>query len=531
MVLASNVALRVGDRFILHPLHSPFCKLWEPIVLLSLLFTGVVTPFEVALLHDQGCLNPLWAINRLIDLVFTLDLLITFRTAFYEPRLGRWNKRGRAIAYNYLTGWFVVDLVSVLPLWPIPMATAGCPTSVASASAFTSASASTPASSPSSEGAAGVSSLAGAARVVRLVRLLRLTRMVKAVRVITRQLTDFYMVTMEGTFGGLKFLQLVLLLLCVAHWQACLFATVELFAPADAPGVLPPATWLRTHRDVHGNTDGSPLQNYILALYMSVGILTGLGADDILPTTPPERALNLSVKFFSGCLWAWAIGEAAAIASTLNPYQVFFHNNMDRLNLYLRDKGLPRSLRLQARDYFENAKGVHAAAHDASLLSQMSPLLRGEIALAANRGWIEQVGVVECSGRRTHRLGAIPFALSLSLFLSHVLSLTHTFSAPIPLLSRAGLVPARAGQRSARAVRGARVHRAPLRCSRAPGVHVRGAAALGAPLHPTSRGRRQTLALYQGRDGVWRGCAADRRRADRPLAGGGADLCRGVRPR
>ena len=132
---SSLVSLRAGERSILHPLHSLFLKVWEPVVLLSLLFTGIVTPFEVALLDDQGCINTLWAINRLIDCIFTVDIVITFRTAVYEPRLGRWNKRGVAIAHNYLTGWFWVDLISVLPLWPIPMAIRGCNSSGGSPSA------------------------------------------------------------------------------------------------------------------------------------------------------------------------------------------------------------------------------------------------------------------------------------------------------------------------------------------------------------------------------------------------------------
>lgn len=373
MVIGGGALRQHGywESFIIHPLQSKFMKIWEPTLLLALIFTGVVTPFEVSFLHDQGCVTPLWVLNRLLDVIFVSDMLITFRTAVYDERLGRWSRDGRFIAYNYLTGFFVVDLLSILPLWPVPLLTTGCPSA-----------------SVARQAPADASSLAGAARIFRLVRLLRLARMVKAVRVLTRQLTDFFMVTLEGTYGGLKFMKLVLMLLCVAHWQACLFGAVELFADTDEPTR---GTWLRVHREVHGNTDGSAFQNYILALYMSIGILTGLGADDILPTTIPERTLNLSCKFASGCLWAWAIGEAAAIASTLNPYQVFFHNNMDRLNLYLRDKGLPKPLRLQAREYFENARGVHAAAHDASLLAQMSPLLRGEIALSANSGWIEQV--------------------------------------------------------------------------------------------------------------------------------------------
>ena len=131
------------NRFIIDPRQSKFMRCWEPILLVALLFTSVVTPFEVRTRHSAatraltrtgainilchcgfgcnnqpaallrshahhsptllwqvaflkfgGCITPLWVINRLVDLTFYVDMGLTFRLAFYNPRTGVWVRDG-----------------------------------------------------------------------------------------------------------------------------------------------------------------------------------------------------------------------------------------------------------------------------------------------------------------------------------------------------------------------------------------------------------------------------------------------------
>ena len=92
--------------------------------------------------------------------------------------------------------------------------------------------------------------------------------------------------------------------------------------------------------------------------------------------------------------WTYAIGSVASIATTLNPNTLEFHNTMDQLNYFMRERGLPRGMRLTLRDYFSSARRIHQLNDDSELLDKMSPLLQGTVALAANKQWIDKIWCV-----------------------------------------------------------------------------------------------------------------------------------------
>ena len=79
---------------------------------------------------------------------------------------------------------------------------------------------------------------------------------------------------------------------------------------------------------------------------------------------------------FSGVMWTYAIGTVAAIATTLDPNAIAFQNTMDSLNYFMRERELPRQMRMALRDFFTNAKRVHQLNDDGDLLDRMSPLLQ-----------------------------------------------------------------------------------------------------------------------------------------------------------
>ena len=89
-------------------------------------------------------------------------------------------------------------------------------------------------------------------------------------------------------------------------------------------------TYIHTH--IGTIDEGDAAQAYVLALYFSIGVVTGIGSDDVTPNTVSERITVVSLKLISGALWACGIGAAAGIATNLNPNAIVFQNTMDRLN-------------------------------------------------------------------------------------------------------------------------------------------------------------------------------------------------------
>ena len=88
-------------------------KRWDIAVILCLLFTALVTPYEVAFL-DTALDDSLFAVNRLVDLVFVKDICLQF---FLKVQVS--TKQGtvlikdqRSIVRRYLKGWFTVDFLA-----------------------------------------------------------------------------------------------------------------------------------------------------------------------------------------------------------------------------------------------------------------------------------------------------------------------------------------------------------------------------------------------------------------------------------
>ena len=365
---------RLYERLIIDPRHSSFIYLWDPFITICMLLVAFITPLEVAFIEASGCVDGWFVINRFIDIVFTIDIIVTFRLAHYDDLAGIWVTDGRSIASRYLKGALVIDLVSITPLWPLSFKGTTC--TDGGLAAMT--------SNASMSGYAG----ADESRIVsaaRLVRLLRLVRMVKASRVMKRLINVVFINKLEVKYAYISLIELVVYLVAFTHWQACLLGLVGSLQRSDES-----STWISKQIDL-GASDGTWQENFVLALYFSIGTVTGIGSDDLIPVTPTERLVVSFLKLASGCLWAFGIGTAAGIASTLDPDTVRFRNTMDHLNQFMKERRLPPQMRRLTRDYFASARGVHQLLTDEDLFGQMSPLLRGTVAIAANQEWIRQV--------------------------------------------------------------------------------------------------------------------------------------------
>ena len=84
---------------------------WGILILACMLFTAIVTPFEVALLETR--LDGLFVVNKLVDAVFVVDIVLTFQMSYVDENFSPVTDL-RLIRKRYLRGWFFVDFVSVL---------------------------------------------------------------------------------------------------------------------------------------------------------------------------------------------------------------------------------------------------------------------------------------------------------------------------------------------------------------------------------------------------------------------------------
>jgi hypothetical protein len=361
---------------VIDPRGKTLVAVWDTTMLLALLFTAVVTPTEIVFLDEGTYVNELWVLNRIVDLLFTVDLVLSFFMAYQAPdsRGGHWVLNSRVIARRYLKGWFVLDLVSILPFWLLTLSYAD-PLGTLNMT--------------ETEAEDGLTRMTVLFRLGKLVRMIKLARIFKASRVLQRQVLDILLYKVELTYATIKVIKLITILVCFAHWQACLWGLASSYMAADGyPNWLSDfdANFLATM-----GIEAGPFDRYIAALHWSTMTLTSIGYGEMLPVNSTERALCIVLQLVSGVMWAWSIGTITAVATTLDPKGSLYNNTMDSLNFFMRDRRLPKEVRHMLRDYFQASRQVLVQKEDEELLFHMSPLLHSMVSLIANKKWLDEV--------------------------------------------------------------------------------------------------------------------------------------------
>lgn len=154
---------------------------WDIVLFLTLIFTAIITPFEVALLEMQYW-DWLFIVNRVVDLIFIVDMIKTFFTAYRDRHTNYLVKDLRKISRNYFFGWFFVDLISIFPYDFMDIAQLKM------------------------------------LRILRVIRLLKLLRIIRVIDIIERY--ESSMSISSSTFSLVKNMGI---LIVFGHWLACIW--------------------------------------------------------------------------------------------------------------------------------------------------------------------------------------------------------------------------------------------------------------------------------------------------------------------
>ena len=378
-------AQAVMARTVIDPRRSTFMRFWDMAMVVALLFTAIITPVEVSFLDEGRYITFLWITNRCVDLCFLCDIFITFHLAYLDDSdpcsHAHWVFSKRYIASKYIRGWFTIDVVSILPFWVL---------SLEYADPFNNADVSQESGSQRSALRATV-----LFRIVKMLRMLKLTRLFKASRVAQRRIVDIVTTEWEWTYAVLRIMKLIIILVSYAHLQACIWGFAGNWARdiVKSDGTSE-ENWIKDFTasfQERYTRDPAPLDVYVAALYWSYMTLTSIGYGEFTAVTTQERLLGSMLMMTSGMMWTYSIGSVASIATTLYPNAILYETNMDNLNYFMRERRLDPSMRMALRDFFTSARRVHQHNSDNELLDKLSPLLRGTVALAANKRWINNV--------------------------------------------------------------------------------------------------------------------------------------------
>ena len=205
---------------------------WDLLVMLLALYNCITIPYTVAFDPDVTTAYNFW--ERVLDVLFALDLVLAFRTTFTHPKTGFEVSNNKTVAINYIvSGRFFVDLMASIPLELL-------------VEAF------------DPNASSSTLKLFGLLKLVRLLRLGRIIRFMK----------------FKSEFKiGIRLVQLLMFMFMLVHWIACL-----LYLMVKNPGSWVPPT--------NGDNDTlfyemSMGEQYCVMFYYAVLALTG---NDIAPT-------------------------------------------------------------------------------------------------------------------------------------------------------------------------------------------------------------------------------------------------------
>mgnify|MGYP000034970939 FL=1 len=95
--------------------NDSFKSKWDIVIMVSAIFNCYTIPFKVAFEPEYMSSQAFTVLNSVIDLIFVLDIFVTFRTSFIDDYGNEVTELGD-IAKDYLSGTFWVDLSATLPL-------------------------------------------------------------------------------------------------------------------------------------------------------------------------------------------------------------------------------------------------------------------------------------------------------------------------------------------------------------------------------------------------------------------------------
>lgn len=318
---------------------------WSMIVMVLSIVSVVITPVELAFLEVK--FDGIFFFNRILELIFLCDIILSFNLTFQDPETGELLAKRRSIALNYMRFWFWMDLAVVVPYDLLAMGNSG-----------------------------GGSSIK-IVKLVRLMRVVRLVRVLKASNVFEKYYADF-----SVNFNVMEGLKMLFITLFLIHLMACGLVYTAVNFPGEGDW-----TWLHDNEVI----DWSGKDLYLIAFYWATMTVSTIGYGDIALVTQAERVYAICCMIIGASTYACITGQLCTLIISMTSGSQLFKSQLGVLNSVMADNHVPADSQALIRKYFMYTKAKRIDKEKKFILEFLSPHLKSIILVNMHVGWLRQI--------------------------------------------------------------------------------------------------------------------------------------------
>jgi CRP-like cAMP-binding protein len=339
-----------------HKLFNPvgmWKLLWDAFIGILIMYSVVIIPYRIGFEQPPGTV--LDTLDWCMDILFAIDICMTFNTAVDDPQTDLLIVNRQTIALNYLSFWFWIDVVSTIPFDKL-------------ISLFI----------------AGSGSLSS----IRLIRVIRLTRLIKLVRVakLSRLGNRVEAFDINPAIFGVQ--KMIIQIWFVAHLLGCFWHFL-----ATGPGQTTKANdeinWVKAF----GYTDRPVGEKYAAAFYYIITSMLAIGYGDIYATNTSEMIYAMMVMIIGSILFGAVIAQVNRLIESRNPSQKAFKNRMNELRAYLNEKNLPNVMRTKTTVAYRYYLRKKSAFDENEILNDLPTSLLSSLVLTAYAEYVDHIKI------------------------------------------------------------------------------------------------------------------------------------------
>ena len=327
--------------------ESTFSGCWDIASVVFLLYVCATVPIRACFPDNiEGNKSHLeifsttWCIDTITDIYFILDVILNFFTALPNKYDGTPISDFSTIRKRYLTGWFLIDFLSSLPVEYMVMIFEGT-------------------------GAAGADVID--LQFLKTLRLLRLAKMLRLAR-LKRILQKYENLSKVQEYGGIAMLLVVIM--SSGHLLTCLW-----YAVGDYQEVLQGEVrygWVEKEWSPSNDTSVSLRIRYSTALY-SVFNLLDRGS---------ETQIEQNFAVFGHTILLMVDGAVAGVMSaliiTMQGNEREYNERINTAKEWMKEQRIPKFRSEPALEYFRTFYKSNVAMQEKRILSSMTPSMRME---------------------------------------------------------------------------------------------------------------------------------------------------------